>query len=163
VAIAGTRVSTVRCLVFGSPRRLNLQLGVFYIPGYPEHWQGTPWTSGLASLHLWLWPLNNLNVIADLEHCDRICHIYLYFKATLQIENLWLWTAMQVPFPELEILRLSLRRVSSSRSILWWIRATSSIPFLKSTFFRTSSIFTFTIFLIPGTSHLIQWPLAFPC
>jgi len=43
------------------------------------------------------------NVIAKLEHSDRICQISLNFY-TSQIENLW--TAMQVPFPELAVLLL---------------------------------------------------------
>jgi hypothetical protein len=50
------------------------------------------------------------DVIAELEHNDRICQITLYFDTTLQIEKLW--TAMQVPFPELATLYLSFGGVS---------------------------------------------------
>ena len=45
------------------------------------------------------------NVIAVLEHSDRICKINLICHTSSQIENLW--TAMQVPFPELALLYLS--------------------------------------------------------
>ena len=45
------------------------------------------------------------NIIAELKHKDRICQITLHFHSTSQIEDLW--TAMQVPFPELVLLYLS--------------------------------------------------------
>ena len=46
------------------------------------------------------------NVIAALEHSDRICQIQIYLNwySTRKIEKLW--TAMQVPFPELTALFL---------------------------------------------------------
>ena len=46
------------------------------------------------------------NVIADLKHSDRIRQIQIYLDryATREIEKLW--TAMQVPFPELTALHL---------------------------------------------------------
>jgi hypothetical protein len=44
------------------------------------------------------------NVIAELEHSDRICQINLHCGTTSQIENLW--TAIQVPFPEVAALYL---------------------------------------------------------
>jgi hypothetical protein len=92
-----------RGLVFESPRRLNLQLGCTTI---------TP-----AKETLDIWPALPLlirgdvsetsvdNVIAILEHSDRICQMGLNFHPTSQIENLW--RAMQVPFPELASLYLS--------------------------------------------------------
>jgi hypothetical protein len=49
-------------------------------------------------------------VIAQLEHSDRTCQIDLDFYTTLQTEKLW--TAMQVPFPELASLRLSCEELS---------------------------------------------------
>jgi hypothetical protein len=92
-----------RGLAFGSPRRLSLQLLC------------TAGTSARMSLDVWP-PLPLLidgdvseasvdNVIAELKHSDRIRHINLYLF-TLQIEKLW--TAMQVPFPELTALYLHL-------------------------------------------------------
>jgi hypothetical protein len=50
------------------------------------------------------------NVIAQLELSNRISQIELNCHSTSQIEKLW--TAMQVPFPELEALYLSFRGVS---------------------------------------------------
>ena len=98
-----------RGLVFGSPRRLNLQL--YYNPRRS------------AEKILGVWPALPLlisgcinptmdNFITELEHSDRICQIDLFFYSTSQIEKLW--TAMQVPFPELTVLRLSHFKYSSS-------------------------------------------------
>ena len=93
-----------RGLVFGSPRRLNLQLVCIL---------GT--SSARSSLDVW--PALPLliegriseasvdNVVAELEQSDRICQINLDFYTKLQIEKLW--TAMQVPFPELAGLYLT--------------------------------------------------------
>jgi hypothetical protein len=91
-----------RDLVFRSPRRLNLQLCY------------TPETSARISLDVWpALPLLILgvvsktavdNVIAELEHRDRISKIGLDFHTTSQIENVW--AAMQEPFPELKSLFL---------------------------------------------------------
>jgi hypothetical protein len=88
-----------RGLVFASPRRMNLQLHC------------TPVTSARMSLDVWP-PLPLVidglhfetsadNVLAELEHSDRIWHfrIGLDRYTTPQIETLW--TAMQKPFPEL--------------------------------------------------------------
>ena len=94
-----------RDLVFGSPRRLNLQL--YYDPGrstrktldvwpaLPLLIRGDPF-KGVAKVD---------NVISLIEHSDRICHINLFFNTTSQVETLWM--AMQVPFPELTLLLLS--------------------------------------------------------
>jgi hypothetical protein len=95
-----------RGLVFGSPRRLNLQLHVLY-PGTLARksldvWPALPL---LISGSLSEVPLDNL--IAELEHsADRIRKIYLSFYSVPQIEIEKLWMAMQVPFPELEFLLL---------------------------------------------------------
>jgi hypothetical protein len=50
------------------------------------------------------------NVIAELEHSDRICQISLHCDTDSQIEKFW--TAMQVPFPELVNLYLSYEDLS---------------------------------------------------
>jgi hypothetical protein len=92
-----------RCLVFGSTRSLNLRL--FCIPGTPAS----------AGMSLDVWPALPLivhsvseasvdDVIAELEHSDRICQITLDCHTSLEIEKLW--TAMRVPFPELAALYL---------------------------------------------------------
>jgi hypothetical protein len=94
-----------RGLVFASPRRLNLQLCRTRVAS--------------ARMSLDVWPPLPLhieirdpgtsvdNVIAEVEHSDRICRILidLNWYTTWQIEKLW--TAMQVPFPELIGLHLS--------------------------------------------------------
>ena len=91
-----------RDIVFGSPRHLNLQLCC------------TTTTPARETLDVWPAALPLLiqgcvvktsvdNVIAELEQSNRICQINLHL--TLLIEKLW--TAMEVPFPELAILYLS--------------------------------------------------------
>jgi hypothetical protein len=51
-------------------------------------------------------PNHGLRCLQDpAKHSDRICQISLDFHTTSQIEKLW--TAMQVPFPELTVLCLS--------------------------------------------------------
>jgi hypothetical protein len=92
-----------RSLVFASPRRLNLQLCC------------TTRTPARETLDVW--PALPLliqgkvsetlvdNVIAELEHSDRIFQIDLKCKAISDFENLW--TAMKMPFPELAGLYLS--------------------------------------------------------
>jgi hypothetical protein len=92
-----------RDLVLGSPRRLNLQICC------------TPSRSAGKSVDVW--PTLPLlidgrvtessvdNVIAELKHSDRIRQIGLTCHTTSKIEKIW--TAMQVPFPELAGLWLS--------------------------------------------------------
>jgi hypothetical protein len=92
-----------RGLIFGSPRRLNLQICC------------TPRKSARMSRDVWpSLPFLILggvsksavdNVIAELEHRDRIFKIGLTFHTTSQIENVW--AAMEEPFPELKSLFLS--------------------------------------------------------
>ena len=93
-----------RCLVFGSQSRLNLQLCCI------------PKTSVRTSVDVWpVLPLLILgpvsegsvdNIVGRLEHSDRIRQIQIDLnRYILRIESLW--TAMQVPFPELTVLNLS--------------------------------------------------------
>jgi hypothetical protein len=94
-----------RVLVFASPRRLGLRLCC------------KPATSARMSSDVWP-PLPLLidgsvsetsadNVLAELEHSDRICQIQIDLDryTTPEIEKLW--AAMQVPFPELADLHLA--------------------------------------------------------
>ena len=95
-----------RDLVFAAPRRLNLQL--YYNPrGYTRNIHTLDvWPVVIPLLiHGYVHETSVDNVITELGHSDRIHQISLEFFTNLQIENLW--TAMQVPFPELAILRLS--------------------------------------------------------
>ncbi len=91
-----------RSLVFGSPRYLNLQLLCM---------SDTP-----ARRNLDVWPALPLlvngnvsessvdNVVALLEHSNRISQISAVCYATSHFEKVW--AAMQVPFPELTVLLL---------------------------------------------------------
>ena len=136
-----------RGLVFASPRRLNLRLCC------------TPATSAGMSLNLW--PALPLliygggsdggpravdNVIAELKHSDRIRQIEIYLNryTTREIEKLW--TAMQVPFPEL--ITLQLARYDSS-----------SVPALPDSFLRGSAPRLRFLFLVsipfPGIPKLL--------
>ena len=97
-----------RGLVLVSPRRLNLQLCC------------TTRTPARETLDVWpALPLiiegsvsetSMDNVIAELEHGDRICKINFEFRTTSRIENLW--RSMEVPFPELAVLYLSFADLS---------------------------------------------------
>src|ERR1700733_10138533 len=87
-----------RCLVFGSPRRLNLQL--FCTPETPTRdlldvWPALPiivWSfMGLSS--------NMDNVIAALGQNNRVCDVFLIHLAGSQLEEVL--AMMQVPFPKL--------------------------------------------------------------
>ena len=91
-----------RCLVFGSPHHLNLQLFC---------------TTRTSARELDVWPALPIliqgdvnktsedDTIAVLKHSDRISTINLECSSAWRIEDLW--TAMQVPFPELAVLCLS--------------------------------------------------------
>ena len=116
-----------RGLVFGSTRHLNLKICCY--------------SYGRSASQLDVWPVLPLlilgsvseasvdNVIAGLEHSDRICQINLHCSSHSKKELL---TAMQlqVPFPELASLYMSSKYVDVRRYswfILGWICTTSSI------------------------------------
>jgi hypothetical protein len=96
-----------RGLVFASPRRLNLQL--YCTTGIPARETLDVWPALPLLIKGGILETTVDNVIAYLKHSDRICQIILDFF-TPQTEKLW--TAMQVPFPELELLYLSSRTLS---------------------------------------------------
>ena len=93
-----------RCLVFGSPRRLDLQL--YYDSKISARKTLDVWPALPLLIQGYVGETSVDNVIAELEHRDRICQISLNCHSTPVIEALW--TAMQVPFPELAHLYLSL-------------------------------------------------------
>ena len=93
-----------RCLVFQSPRRLNLQLWC------------THKTSAKDTLDIWpalplivegslTYSSGTDNIIAALEQSNRVCNVFLEGLVGWQLENVL--AAMQVPFPELTDLQLS--------------------------------------------------------
>ena len=95
-----------RGLVFGSPRRLNLQL--FFIPGVSSRKTVDVWPAFPLLIHGGSISEASVDdIIAELEHSDRICEIDIGGRPNPQIEKLW--TAMQMPFPELAGLYLSFR------------------------------------------------------
>ena len=92
-----------RDLVLGSPRHLNLQICCRpRLFPRSDVWPPLPlliWGSVTrTSVH---------DVIAELKHSDRIYQINLKCNTSWELENIW--TAMQVPFPELAIMNLSLK------------------------------------------------------
>ena len=98
-----------RGLVFSSPRRLNTHL--CYDIGRSARNINTldVWPAIPLLIHGDVHETSVDNVIAVFEHSDRIHRVDLRFDTTLKIEKLY--TAMQVPFPELTIaiLRPSLK------------------------------------------------------
>jgi hypothetical protein len=98
-----------RCLVFGSPRRLNLEL--FCIPGRSARKSLDVWPALPLRIQGDVTETSVDDVIAELKHSDRICQIDLYCDTDSQIENFW--TAMQVPFPELAVLYLKVRHATT--------------------------------------------------
>jgi hypothetical protein len=93
-----------RCVVFGSPRRLNLQLVCT---------SGTPVRERLD-----IWPALPLivdgtisstsvdNIVVALGHSDRVCRINLYWQLPRGLEWDQALAAMQLPFPALTGLQL---------------------------------------------------------
>ena len=167
-----------RGLVFESPRRLNLQLCC------------TPGRFARASLNVWpALPLlikgvvNEAsvavdNAIAELEHRDRIYQIDLVFSTTWQIKVFWI--AMQVPFPQLALLRLSVQAFKPYRTYQFfpthsWVDlrhvcdTSTWLPFhfrdCRNCFCLPLALSPFgsLIFLIPRTFHPRRWPLASLC
>ena len=92
-----------RCLVFGSSRRLNLQL--YYDSKITARNTLDVWPALPLLIQGYVSRTTVGNLIAELEHSDRTCQISLNCHTTSVIETLW--TAMQVPFPELAFLYLS--------------------------------------------------------
>ena len=139
-----------RGLVLGSQRHLNLQLWC------------TPGTTARKSLDVW--PALPLliqgdvsktsvdNVIAELEHSDRIYKINLDCHTTLQIEKLW--TAMHVPFPELAILYL---RGSSYGPVLPDSFLGGSAPRLRYLFLHDISFPGFPKLFLSATHLIFLW------
>ena len=91
-----------RTIVFGSPRRLNLRLfcnGTTPVKESLGVWPPLPIVIGEDLLGL---PMEN--IIAALEHNDRVCDIWLAYTTKSQLEQVL--PTMQRPFPELTRLGL---------------------------------------------------------
>ena len=91
-----------RAVVFGSPRRLNLQLHCG--TRNPVRQMLDVWP--VLPIVIWDWnPTRAVdNIIAALEHSDRVCQIELGRVPSLQLENVL--AAMQEPFLALTSLQL---------------------------------------------------------
>ena len=99
-----------RGLTFGSPRRLNLQL--FYTSGISARKSLDVWPALPLLIQGGVSEMSVDNVVAELEHSDRIHQISLRCHTTSHLERLW--TAMQIPFPELAHLYLTFQGWSES-------------------------------------------------
>ena len=91
-----------RSLVFGSSRRLDLRL--VCSDKTPARDTLDVWPSFPLYIRCYKIEESVDNIIAVLEHSDRVCHIYLIGFESSYLEKLS--AAMQVPFPELTVLRL---------------------------------------------------------
>jgi hypothetical protein len=92
-----------RNVVFGSPRRLNLQLycrARTPVREKLEVWPLLPIIIKVYSVDTW----DNGNIIAALEHNDRICQLAIFDIPSSETEIAL--TALQRPFPELTYLLL---------------------------------------------------------
>jgi hypothetical protein len=93
------------------------------------------------------------NAIAGFEHSDRIRQINLYCHTTSQIEKLC--TVMQVPFPELAVLRLSLKEDQSYCPVLPDSFSGGSAPRLRY-FYLDAIPFPGLPNLLLSTTHLVH-------
>ena len=92
-----------RCVVFDSPRRLNLQLRCSESTPVREMLTIWPPLPIVIRQHYY-WEPNGDNIIAALEHPDRVCEVQLNDVPSSLLEKLL--PAMQEPFPALTYLRL---------------------------------------------------------
>ena len=159
-----------RCIVFGSPRRLNLRLvcqAEKPVGDTLDVWPPLP----LIVRGEWMDDSYVDNITSVLNRSNRVCQIKLINVDLLER----VVPAMQEPFPELTHLVLDsyFRRTTAlpdsflggSASRLRKLRL-YGVPFpgLPNYFCPppTSSIFDFTIFLIPEAFHPKRWSLSSP-
>ena len=134
-----------RGLVFASSRRLDLQLCISARVS-SDVWPALPLLIHDGG------PMDNM--IAELEHSDRTrqIDIFLHRYTTREIEKLW--TAMQVPFPELTSLHLE-HDDSSSVPVLPDSFLGGSAPRLRYLNLRSIS-FSGIPKLLLSTTHLVR-------
>jgi hypothetical protein len=156
-----------RSLVFVSPRRLNLQL--FCLTGGYSRKSLDVWPALPLVIQGYVYDSSVDNVVAELEHSDRICQIDLNCYLTSQIQKLW--TAIQVPFPKLVVLCLSLADIISG---LWLYSGLLYGPVLPDSFLGGSvphlQFLSLAYIPFPGlpkvllsATHLVKlWLLAIP-
>jgi hypothetical protein len=93
-----------RCLVFASPRRLNLRL--FCKPKAPVKYKLDIWPALPLVIRGTISPSVVDNILALLKRHNRVSAIDLFCYTTPLVAVEKVWAAMQVPFPELTVLRL---------------------------------------------------------
>ncbi len=161
-----------RYLVFGSPRRLNLQLlCTAKTPARDtlDVWQALP----LLILGYMFLSSGVDNIIVALGQTNRVCQVDLRDLGDRQVDKVS--RAMQVPFPQLTELRLFSNGETPPvvpdsflggsapllrHSELWGIPFPGLPMHLSATHLVT---LCFLISLIPGTFCQRQWPLSSPC
>jgi hypothetical protein len=99
-----------RRVVFGSPRRLGLQL--FCTARKPVREMLDVWPPLPIVIRHGCYPLNMDNIVAALKHTDRVCEIRLWPVPSSQWENVLV--AMQQSFPELTDLKIQSKDETSS-------------------------------------------------
>jgi hypothetical protein len=108
MALTGARMSKMATNhLFESPRRLNLQIRCTYIIGTPARKNLGIWPAFPIFIDgLWIMPICEDNVIATLQHPDRVSFVRLHVTGS-QLANMA--TVMQEPFPMLKHLHISSR------------------------------------------------------
>ena len=112
-----------RCVIFGSPNRLNLQLVCTEespVRTFLDVWPPFPLVIQFYNDHCWSeWDdpteYRPDNLVAALGHCDRVCQIDIINAAGFLWERIV--TAMEEPFPALKYLRLDLIAVSDDSNL----------------------------------------------
>jgi hypothetical protein len=141
-----------RCLVFGSPRRLNLRL-CCYAPRISTRKSLDVWPALPLVISGGVYEESVDNVVAVLEHSDRICQIALDSCAT-SLRSEKVWKAMRVPFPGLAALYLSFDS--------WMYRPILPDSFLGGSAPRLQFLTLFTVSfpglpkLLLSTTHLVH-------
>ena len=182
-----------RYIVFASPRRLNLQLLVKAktpVRKMPDIWPALP-----IVISPEIGKADSLveiadNVVAALEHPDRVCHVALNSISFRSSELERVLATMQNPFPVLRCLRLCwlselpwelpsswsphLLKRQQSFPIHSWVDLLHFYGYLccLTLSFRryrnffcppiTSSCSTYGTFRMPGTFLPKRWPLVYP-
>jgi hypothetical protein len=135
---------TWRNVVFGSPRRLNLRLHCGASTPVKEKldvWPVLPIQIGTSGIDRW----GSNNIIAALEHKDRICHLLILKKPSLEMDKVL--AALQHPLPALTFLFFE-SDVETSASFLG-----GSAPALQSIHLRSIPFLGFPKLLLSAT-HL---------
>jgi hypothetical protein len=162
-----------RCVVFGSPLRLNLQLVCSTETPARDAlniWPSLPlliYANGSETLGM-------DNVVAALDRSDRVREISISISRS---QSAKLWKAMQEPLPELTYLVLErMMKVNRYQSfpIRSWVDLHHVCNHLNWNMFHsrdyrnffcpplTSPNFPFRLFLLPDTFHPRRWLQAFP-